>query len=569
MRLQHKQQQNHGKRQHVVGILGIIKTKYIIAIAFICTYLVHINIAAHNSLSLLQRDHNLLRNTTTLNDVGTISSKTNGNIYIHKTNNTTQYHAWTESHSPYLTMGGSNDNIRISFRLHEPSKANPYPSKFLSVVPYMCSGSSSTNKQDLPSTLSPHTILNFTTSIATDLKIVHLGDSLGQQFVQGFDAAVLGRGYEANRNILQEYFYDGKIYSHNCLSVSAPTRGGGISSYWRVTDLISLSNYRKKAQCAKEELQLKQRVGWSMEQSIALVNHTYYYTANDNNGEDYSTKKEQSSPRESFPVGKFDCVIMRIPHGWMDISDITRERIIESIHLSHINLGVETVIITTLPLNNNVLNANDWNGIYKINEMIRDVAYTWPGSRSDDARRTEEEGVKHVLVQEFGNFTNQILWRNAQHLGYNVTSSIFQHHHQQQQLTNNVGWELSGTNFLLDRLPLAKRKWPPSISMVCAQPPDPGIKGGKDCIRNKISTDGMHWCIETLGPRYSASIACLLGCVYNGNGGEKEEDNTKKKKTDHDNVLRQCERECNDQFMSINPIDERWLDSDTTLFAQS
>ena len=565
MRLQHKQQQNnHSKRQHV-GILSIIKTKYIFAIAFICTYIVHINIAAQNSL--LQRDYNLPKNTTTLNDAGTISKTNNGNIYIHKTNNNTRYHAWTESHSPYLTVGGSNNNIRISFRLHKPSNANPYPSKFLSVVPYMCSGSSSTNKQDLPSTLSPHSILNFTTSIATDLKIVHLGDSLGQQFVQGFDASVLAQGYEANRNVLQEYFYEGKIYSHNCLSVSAPTRGGGISSYWRVTDLISLSNYRKKAQCTKEELQLKKRVGWSMEQSIALVNHTYYYTANDDNGEEYSSKKEQSSPRESFPVGKFDCVIMRIPHGWMDIPDITRERIIESINLSHVNLGVETVIITTLPLNNNVLTANDWNGIYKINEMIRDVAYTWPSRKSDDAKRKKEGGVKNVLVQEFGNFTNQILWRNAQHLGYNV-SSMFQHH-QQQQTNNDVGWELSSTPFLLDRLPLAKRKWPPSISMVCAQPPDPGIKGGKDCIRNKISTDGMHWCIETLGPRYSASIACLLGCVYNSNGGEKEEDNTKQKEDHTANVLRQCERECNDQFMSINPIDEQWLDSDTTLFAQS
>ena len=67
-----------------------------------------------------------------------------------------------------------------------------------------------------------------------------------------------------------------------------------------------------------------------------------------------------------------------------------------------------------------------------------------------------------------------------------------------------------------------------------------------------------------------AATAYLLGCVYNGNGGEKEEDNTKKKKTDLiDNVLRQCERECNEQFMSLFPVAERWIGSDTTLYARS
>ena len=102
---------------------------------------------------------------------------------------------------------------------------------------------------------------------------------------------------------------------------------------------------------------------------------------------------------------------------------------------------------------------------------------------------------------------------------------------------------------------LAKRKWPPSIPMVCAKRPGVDEKDNA-CIRNKISTDGIHWCIETLGPRYSASIACLLGCVYNGN-----------QKNDMDR-LRQCEQACNEQFMSILPVDGQWIDSGITLFSQ-
>ena len=98
--------------------------------------------------------------------------------------------------------------------------------------------------------------------------------------------------------------------------------------------------------------------------------------------------------------------------------------------------------------------------------------------------------------------------------------------------------------------------------MVCAQPPGVNEKSNA-CIRNRISSDGIHWCIETLGTRYSASIACLLGCVYNGDEKEKME-----MKND-DAGLRQCERRCNEQFMSIKPVEESWIGNEMTLFSQS
>ena len=488
--------------------------KYLVAITFVVTYLVHSNI--------IEQELAHFAPARSLFGMGTTHKHGN---HIH---HTTSQHAWTESHSAYHAM---DPTVRISFRLHDP-KDEPYPNKFLSVKPYMCNGN---DKADLPSSLSGRTVLNFTTTIATDLKVVHLGDSLGQQFVQGFDASVLGKGYEANRNVLHEYFYEGGIWSHNCLSVAAPTRGGGISSYWRVTDLISKHNRRKEAACAKEDLQKKQRVGWSMEQSLELVN--YNYTTNET--EPYSQIKDTSS----FAVGPFDAVIIRIPHGWMDIPDITPERIMSAIQLSSENLSVQTVIITALPLNNNVLNATDLIGIHTINNMIRRIARTWKSG--------PETSVKWILMQEFGNFTNQILWKSAQHLGYDVTGT------ENNQQTD--GWELSGVDFLLDRLQWAKRKWPPSIPMVCAEKPS---MVDKNCIRNKISTDGIHWCIETLGPRYAASIACLLGCVYNG----KEETTTVSKNSED---VRTCERECNDQFMSLTPVDAGWIGSDTTIFSRA
>ena len=57
--------------------------------------------------------------------------------------------------------------------------------------------------------------------------------------------------------------------------------GSGVSSYWRVTNLISKNNRRKETACAKDGLQLNQTVDWSMNQSIALVDHEFF--ANENN----------------------------------------------------------------------------------------------------------------------------------------------------------------------------------------------------------------------------------------------------------------------------------------------
>ena len=114
------------------------------------------------------------------------------------------------------------------------------------------------------------------------------------------------------------------------------------------------------------------------------------------------------------------------------------------------------------------------------------------------------------------------------------------------------GWELSGAEFIPAQLPLPERKWQTSIPLVCAEKP---CETEKNCRRNKISTDGIHLCIETLGPRYAASIACLLVCLYHGKGPGKD-----------NRDVRKCERECNDQFMSITPIDIRPIEREATIF---
>jgi len=433
--------------------------------------------------------------------------------------------AWFENYSSIQQQQLIEDNVRISFSLHDP-KIVPVPDKFSGVVGYRCG-----DKADLPSTLSKSTILNFTTSISTNLKILFIGDSIAEQFAQAFDATVLGSGYEEHRVAKTYRNGPNNVNVHNCLSVSAPVRGGGVTAFWRIATLMSESTKRERYLC---EHGWKT---WSSTTALDLIGHQYTDIGQDNNHQQHEAT-----------VSAFDAVVLRIPHGWLTLEQITRERIYEAIKLSNIHTDAKTVIISTLPLNNNVITSSDWIKVAEINHIIRDIARTW--------KPNDNVEVQHVLVQEFGNFTNQILRMNAEHIRLTNTAT--------PDFTK-TNWELSGADFLLKRLS-AESFWLSSICMVCAQPVFPRMNDKnvqvEDCMRNKISRDGIHFCVETLGPRYSASIACLLGCVYN-----EKESNTKSK-TDLIH-LRQCEQECNDQFMTIRPVDEDWIRNGISLYSKS
>lgn len=450
--------------------------------------------------------------------------------------------SWSDSYSPNQIIMG--DNIRISFRLHDPIDV-PYPDKFVGVPGYRCDDRPGLPPYGhLPPSLSRRTILNFTTTIATDLKIAFIGDSISEQFAQAFDAAVLGVGYDGNR--LAKTYRNGRdnINLHNCLSIAAPIRGGGVSAFWRVATLMSMSTRSPTQLCAHSSRM------WSEKDAALLLEHRYSERTNQFDHRYFHPANELNNTSEvtshiPHSVKMFDAIVLRLPHGWLTIEQITKERIVEAINLLNMYLGAKTVIISTLPLNNNVRNPSDWEGISNINTMVRDIARSWVPSQAGS--------VRWVLVQEFGNFTNQVVRVNAKHIELTTTSTPD---------FSQKGWELSGTDFLLKRLS-AESFWNPSIAMVCAEQVHSSVnennKEVEDCIRSKISRDGCHWCVDTLGPRYAASVACLLGCVHNG-----EEHNA------HDfEMVRHCEHVCNDRFMSILPVDKKWIGGQISLSSKS
>lgn len=450
-------------------------------------------------------------------------------------------------------------DVQISFRFHSPDDV-PYPTKFLSVHGNTCPLGT------LPPSLSGRSVLNFTTTISTgDLNIMFVGDSIAQQFAQGFYSSALEDEKVGGHVIARAFYNDGHVLSidgryfsksglHVCSSIVAPTRGGGSASYFRVLELMSnKTEVRSNVNCKREKT-------WSRQEAKRLANYTYVYPAtstenklvkketNKNNG---STTWMQSEPpdaknRTSVNINGVDVAVLRPQHGWMKLDEITRDRLIEQVELMHEVFGARVVVISTLPLNNNVITKDDWERVIQINGFIRDIVHDWT-PRSEDA-------VQWILVQEFANLTNQMLWHNAIHIGYNTSLPDF----------SFPGWESAGSDIFLHRHKALKEiRFEPSIPMVCAhhidQPFTTKDEPAGPCLFNRISRDGMHWCVESLGPRYSASIACLTGCVYNGNIYNGNKKITFDRSTSL--KLRQCEQECNERLMTVSPVNPEWISS--------
>eukprot|EP00984_Skeletonema_dohrnii_P007123 scaffold2568_cov107-Skeletonema_dohrnii-CCMP3373.AAC.4 len=327
---------------------------------------------------------------------------------------------------------------------------------------------------------------------------------------------------------------------HDGRSILSPTIGGGVSAMWRMTGLLSRSMEGKPPANSNGG-------GWSMSEVVSFLHyHTPLDEGTGSDNEEAEAKEVEADEAEAegnfIPniVQKFDAVVFRVMHGWMRSNEITHDRLVEAVELSHELLGAETVVLMTIPFSNNVLTVEDMNVVNRINADIRHIAQGWHLRNST--------GVKHVLVQEYGAYLNHIIWSNAKHIGFNVSAPL--------TMTEEM-FDLEGPTFLYDRLETGK-PWKPSIAQVCSEQNWLRTEKAK-CHRNYLIIDGMHICPETLAARYGVSVACLLGCVYNRESGVANQQQ-------HDEInLRACERECNEQFMSVMPVDDSWIDSNTEL----
>lgn len=343
-------------------------------------------------------------------------------------------------------------------------------------------------------------VLNVTTTINTNLKIITVGDSVAIQFHELLEEAlqpsisILNENERKNAN-KYHLVYQNAWGDHESVSVSAPTEGGGVLAALRMTGL--LLNSGKNGKPPNEIPNGKTGAGgWLPEHIQQILNHTYYT--------DTITAPGKTTPTT---VESFDVMLFRIPHGWLPLNLITRERIEESLILAQKLFGTKTTIIQTLFLNNNVKTMEDMIEMNNKNEMIRDLVETsW-----------KNNSLPNLLLMDFGLFTDKLTSLNAKLAGMN--------HHI--------------ANYTLERLGCAR--FPPSIAMSCVNKVRPG---SCTCTRNMISIDGMHWCMETLGGRIIAVYACLLQCSLQY---INDNNNTNKIR-----LFRYCQKRCNNEFMSLS-----------------
>ena len=342
----------------------------------------------------------------------------------------------------------------------------------------------------LPEELQGKGVLNFGTTISTDLKIMIMGDSLGIMFTQGFENAA---GASSEHYTVIRFTGNGG-YEGN--TVAAPVRGGGVVAGWRITAMLQ----RKNEGAPLPNL----GPGWRREDATRLLNHTYFSTMS------------ASSPIKT--VGSMDVLVFRIMHGWVPFDQITQQTLQETIELAHELLGIKTVVFFNVPFTNNIRTMKEVQEMERKNSMIREFCMNW---------KPVENGVQRLLVLDYHNFMDELIAANSRAIGMNETA-------------DNSHWliRLGPTNHA-------------SVAQSCAILPPSNDPSG--CTRNYLTEDGMHPCMETIGNRLSAGIACMLSCVYNHDDPSDEINPDLRS-------MRRCEDDCNKQFMSVRPVDDANFD---------
>ena len=414
----------------------------------------------------------------------------------------------------------SAHEISFRFQLSHPGEG---PLRNASMgLDYRCTVGTSPNGINrtsvLPSELQQSGLFDFSTAVKSNKRILFIGDSVAQQLSETFDESLsITKSWSHHKN---EVFDDRTGYrrgfegykdgNKEIISFSSPTNGGGSSSYWRMTDIWTAENEGKN-------LPPHTGGGWSQHQVKVLCNQLL--------------KMNKTTT--------LDAIIMNYNNWIIPDPTILEMRYRSAIHLAQSIFKTKAIIFVTYPFTKTVNSTKRWNDVYEYNNMIRRIS-------AENNRNVTS--ITTTVVLEFGNLTNQLLWTNARSLGLNVSDP--------REVSSVYGWELQDnvTNKFKNTptCPVSASfgKLCLHMPVMCAKHADEDT----DCLRNYISFDDMHWCTETIGARWSAGIACLLGCVFNSCNGQ----------TTTTATTSTCEAKCNEQFMTLTPISNDWIHSSSS-----
>ena len=235
----------------------------------------------------------------------------------------------------------------------------------------------------------------------------------------------------------------------------------------------------------------------------------------------------------------------------------------ESVELTFDYLGASTIIIQTIPIQNN---ANDMNALVNANKRIWRYAKEFRANMTAKAATKEEKSAptygRKILVMDLYSLSVITYLQNSMDIGIiaSETGKALQSKLLSKPSIDNPFHFLNLSLALKDSLqnfaiplPRAKSRGVPrhgnilyrKIGLSC---------GDKNCtILSDISKDGLHWCMDTFAGRLNAGLACLVQCSL---VSASEDGDLQKSTLDSKTMIVDCERMCNAQYMSLDPV--RW-----------
>jgi hypothetical protein len=203
----------------------------------------------------------------------------------------------------------------------------------------------------------------------------------------------------------------------------------------------------------------------------------------------------------------FDVLIMQFPYGWLERPKeqlFTHERIMEAIVTSHKVFGAKTVILQTVPVQNNVENLH--RELVTVNSAISDFVNRY--SPPEDG-----SGVQCVMLMDVAFLSLSLFVHNA--VGVKMVSASaldvlpkpISLREKERQLVNYLN------STLAKRLNCCHPEYKEIVAFSCAEPvADPNST--KYCQRNIYTNDGMHWCMVSQLILLSPHTLCFCFSMF-------------------------------------------------------
>ena len=256
------------------------------------------------------------------------------------------------------------------------------------------------------------------------------------------------------------------------------------------------------------------------------------------------------------------------------------EAIHEAVELSFDRLGASTIILQTIPIQNNVNDINElvvanrriWKYAMEFQTNLTTKSALESTSKTNKNKKTAQEALQHrrkILVMDLYSLSVASYLQNSIEIGIvgndtagkDLKSKLFP-----LKSTDNPFHFLNQTLALSDKMkmkiphrkefnkgPITKLPGGEVLYMKIGH-----LCGDANCtVKSSITYDGQHWCMEQFAGRLNAGLACLTQCslALNNNSGEFL--------GTVGETMSDCERSCNAQFMSLDPV--RWENGKETI----